>query len=500
MSEPAVGTEGRLLARNSVLNLLGWGIPMGAALVTVPLLIGGLGEERFGILTVGWVVLGYFGLFDFGIGRALTKVVAERLGARRMESVAPLVWTALLLMFLLGVVGALALSALAPWLVGSALKISPIYQAEALQVFYLLAFSLPWVITTTGLAGTLEANQSFGLVSALRAPLGVISYVGPLAVLPFSSSLVPVIGFLVAARVFAWGAYLLACLKVLPVLRRIVAPDRGEVRALARLGGWMTVSNVVSPLMTYLDRFLIGGLISMAVVGYYVTPYELVTKLWLVPNALLGVLFPAFAATFVSDRARTALLLDRGVRGIFLVMFPLTLVIMTLAHEGMSLWLGEEFAGHSAGVLRWLALGVFINCLGQAPFALLQGIGRPDVTGKLHLLELPLYVAAIWSLSRGFGLEGVAVAWVIRVTVDTAILFVLARRFLPESPRLLGGIGRMVLPALAVLGLAFLQEGIQEKLVFLLVAMAAFAPFAWFRILAPAERAHLQHRRAALGT
>ncbi|MET0398803.1 MAG: flippase [Longimicrobiaceae bacterium] len=499
MSDVAARTGGRLLARNSALNLVGWVLPMAAALVTVPLLIRGLGAERFGILTVGWVVLGYFGLFDLGVGRALTKMVSERLGTEHADELPPLVWTALLLMFLLGVAGAVVLALLAPWLVGHALKISPEYEGEALRTLYLLAFSLPWVISATGFSGILEANQSFGLVSGLRVPMGLFTYLSPLAVLPFSHSLVPVIALLVAGRIVAWAAHLAACLHVLPLLRRRVGVEWGRARGLMQLGGWMTVSNVVSPLMTYFDRFLIGGLISMAAVAYYVTPYELVTKLLMIPTALFGVLFPALAATFALDRSRTELLLGRGVRALFLLMFPVTLVVVTLAEEGMRLWLGSAFASQSSGVLQWLAVGVFINCLAQAPFSLIHGAGRPDITGKLHLVELPLYAGAIYFLSRAFGLEGVAMAWVLRVAVDTAVLYVAAGRFLPGGNRLVWSVARMVAVALPLFGVGILlRESLGGRLFFLAATVLVFVLFGWYRVLQPAERALFQRRQPAL--
>lgn len=498
MSDVATRTGGRLLARNSALNLMGWIVPMAVALVTVPLLIHGMGAERFGTLTVAWVVLGYFSLFDMGVGRALTKVVSERLGTHRDEDLPALVWTALLLMFLLGVAGAATLALLTPWLVGDVLKISAALEAETRHAFYLLAFSLPWVISTTGFSGVLEANQRFGLVSALRVPIGIFTYLSPLAVLPFSRSLTPVVVLLVVGRVIAWSGFLAACLHVLPVLRRRVVFEWGRVRGLVQLGGWMTVSNVVSPLMTYFDRFLVGGLISMAAVAYYVTPYELVTKLLLVPNAMFGVLFPALAATFAADRARTELILGRGVRVLFLVMFPATLVILTLAREGMTLWLGSEFAGHSAGVLRWLAVGVFVNCLAQAPFSLIQGAGRPDITGKLHLVELPLYAGAILFLSRTFGLEGVAMAWVLRVAVDTAVLYVAAGRFLPHGSSLVWSTARLVALALPLYGVGLALEGLGAKLLYLSATLLLFGLFGWYRVLQPAERALFQRRRPVL--
>ena len=73
-------TGGRRLARNVVWNLLGTGAPLLVAIVAIPLLIQGLGTARFGVLTLAWLVVGYFSLFDLGLGRALTKLVAEKLG------------------------------------------------------------------------------------------------------------------------------------------------------------------------------------------------------------------------------------------------------------------------------------------------------------------------------------------------------------------------------------------------------------------------------------
>ena len=73
--------SGPRLARNTLWSLLGQGAPLLAALVTIPVLVRNLGTERFGILTLIWMVIGYFSVFDLGLGRALTKLVAAKLGA-----------------------------------------------------------------------------------------------------------------------------------------------------------------------------------------------------------------------------------------------------------------------------------------------------------------------------------------------------------------------------------------------------------------------------------
>jgi O-antigen/teichoic acid export membrane protein len=489
MPDAAGLTGGRLLARNSILNLVGHGLPLVVALAAIPLLIRSMGTERFGVLTLAWMAIGYFSLFDFGLGRALTQVVAERMGAGQRDEVPVLTWTALLLMLGLGGVGAVVLALLSPWLVGSALRIPPALQGEALAAFFLLAISLPFVISTAALRGVLEAVQRFDLVNAVRIPLGVLTYLGPLLVLPFTNRLPPVVAVLVVGRVIAWAVHLWLCLHALPELRARPGLRWGMVGPLLRFGTWMTVTNIVSPLMVYLDRFFIGAFLSMSAVAFYVTPYEAVTKLWLIPGALLGVLFPAFAASFARDPQRTAVLFGRAVRIMVLLLFPLMLLLVTLAPEVLGLWLGADFTARSTSVLRWLAVGVLINSVGQVPFSVIQSVGRPDVTGKLHLIELPLYFAAmLWLLDR-HGIAGVAIAWTLRATLDTAVLFFFACRMLSGSAAVLRRMIPTAAAVLAALGGGMLLNGLAAKVVFLVAVLGAFGASAWLLVLHSDERA-----------
>jgi O-antigen/teichoic acid export membrane protein len=488
-------TGGRALARSALWNIVGQGAPLIAALITIPVVLRGLGTERFGALSLAWLLIGYFSVFDLGLGRALTMLVAEKLAARREEEIPALTWTALLLMLGLGVAGALLIAWPSDWLLSRALNVSPSLRDEMRMALRVLAACLPFVITTAGLRGLLEARQMFAAVNAVRIPMGVLTFAGPTLVLPFSRSLVPVVAVLALVRLATWAVHVALCLHAFPGLRGGPRPRAALLAPLLRLGGWMTVTNVVGPLMVYLDRFLIAGLVTLSAVAYYATPYEIVTKLLLVPTAVAQVLFPAFSASIVADRPRTALLFDRGLKSVFLVLFPATLVLVTLAPELLRLWLGREFAIESSGVLRWLAVGVFINGLAQVPFALVQGVGRPDYTAGLHLLELPFYLVAVWWLIHARGVEGAAIAWTARAGVDAVVL--------------LGAAGRMVVPlpsarwrlaaiatALAICGLGALVDDPLAKGLFLTLALAAFVALAWTLVLTAEER-HLAWRHLA---
>jgi O-antigen/teichoic acid export membrane protein len=447
------------------------------------------------VLTLAWALIGYASLFDIGLGRALTQLVAKKLGSGEDHEIPALVWTSLLLMLGLGVVGAVAIIAISPWLVHHALKVPEALQSEVVSSFRLLGLSVPVVILTAGLRGLLEAHQRFKLVNALRIPIGVFTFVGPLLVLPFSQSLVPVVGILVAGRLIGCLAHLLICFQVVPELRQRVVWRGRSAGPLLRFGGWMTVSNVVGPLMVTLDRFLIGALVSLTAVAYYTTPYEIVTKVWLLPGALMGVMFPAFSASFAQDGKRTSLLFGRCVKSLFLVLFPIMLCTVALAQDGLKFWLGAEFAQHSFRVLQWLAVGVFINSLAFVPFTMLQGVGRPDLTATLHLIELPLYLGLLWWLIGKRGIEGAAIAWSARVAVDGLFLFVLARRFLPGKSTMRLRTALMPAMALLILVVAAVLQGPIVKGLFLLGTILCFVLVTWFRIFTPEERTLAQSYR-----
>jgi hypothetical protein len=50
------------------------------------------------------------------------------------------------------------------------------------------------------------------------------------------------------------------------------------------------------------------------------------------------------------------------------------------------------------------------------------------VTAVFHLIELGLYLVALWFLSSHYGLVGAALAWLARVTLDWVLLHLAVRR------------------------------------------------------------------------
>lgn len=416
------------VTRSALLNFAGHAVPLVAALAAVPFLIATLDASRFGFLSIAWVIVGYFGLFDLGLGRALTRVIAERAGTAREGELPALARTALLLLAGVGVVMGGVLAAIAPWLCTDVLRLPDALQAEAASALQVLAVCLPFVTLTSALRGVLEAGLRFGWVNVLRIPLGMLTFLVPAAVAAHTTDLVALCLSLAALRVIGAVAHWAVCARLYPALVRPGAPSRQGLSEMFGYGLWLTVSNVVGPLMVYMDRFVIGALASVASVAYYTAPYEVVTRLWLIPAALTGVLFPVFAGSHLADHDRMRCVFRKGLLALAAVMLPLALAVAAGAGWWLEVWLGAEYAKEGTRVAQILCAGVLFNSLAHLPFSLLQAAGRADLTARLHLVELPFYVAALSWLIPAYGINGAALAWTGRCMVDAALLFIFARR------------------------------------------------------------------------
>ena len=502
MDEPASTDEqrrllsGRLLARSTAFSFGGQAATLLCAFIAVPLLIDALGTARFGVLTLAWVVIGYAQVFDLGIGRALTKLTAERIGSEEHGSEAPgLFWTGLAAMVALGVLAGAIVALLSPWLVRDVLNVPGPLETETLHAFWLLAASLPLAISGAALRAHLEAWQRFDLTNAVMVPTAAVTYFGPLLMLAFADSLVAAVSAVVASRVISWLVNLALVLRISPDLRRERRARRSLLRPLLTFGGWVTATNVTNAFMVAADRFLVGAVASITAVAYFGTPYEVVSKLWLVSIALANVFFPAFALSLAAQPRRTATIFGGALRFGFIGLFPITLALVTFAHEGLDLWLGAQFADNSEHVLQWLAVGVLFSSLVQLGSGLVQS-GRPDLTARLALVELPVYLGCFWLALKAGGIEAAAAVWAAKAVFEGVVLFLFIRRLSPASAAAIAPLAWSLLAAGMAFAVAFQLDSPELKAAFLALALAAFAPLAWRRILGGEERDRVRNRLA----
>ncbi|QWA29930.1 flippase [Pseudomonas sp. RC3H12] len=415
------------VVKGAILNLGGLGLPMIVAVFTIPYLIHLLGAEKFGLLALMWAVVSYAGIFDLGLGRALTMQIAMFDRQACLSTLGAIIGTAYVLMAAVSIVLGVLIFLISGEIVSLVKGVTD--PQETVTAFQVMSVSIPFIILASGFRGVLEARQAFGRVNAVRLPLGVYTFVGPVLVgMIFGARLDLIAVVLVLGRVLACAVYWHSARRhVAPIEHGQLAWDRRHVKSLCASGGWLSVASVVGPIMTYADRFVLGGLVSANAVAFYVTPNELVTKLWILPGALTAVLFPLFSGGFSSsDRKATRHLFDLSSAAIFGIIAPLSLALAVLSYDLLALWVGAEFAREGQMLLVIFAFAILVNCMAHVPLTLLQGTGSARAVALLQVIEIPIFLGVLWGLTLNFGVLGAAYAWVVRAVFDTAFMMYLA--------------------------------------------------------------------------
>jgi O-antigen/teichoic acid export membrane protein len=462
------GSEGRRssISRNASFNILGSVLPMFVTLATVPPYLKLIGDVRFGVLSLVWVFLGYFGLFEMGLGRATSKYIAQLKNdpGKTRESV---FWTALLVNLAVGTVGGLLLLAVASLTMPYWLKAGGDIQAEVARSMPWLAAAVPVATLTSVLVGALEGREEFGAINSQQIGATVAFQLIPLAIASF---LGPRIDWLVAASVLTRVAtnvpLFVFCVRRVP-LRGMPYISREWVVRLWRFGIWITVSGIASPILTSLDRFVIGFAQGAQAVTYYAIPYGFASKLTVFPSSVSRALFPRFSADQSSGARQMGV---RAVLGLASILTPIVVMAILAADPFFRLWIGSAAAARCVHAGELLLIGIWINALAYIPNGLLQAQGRPDLPAKFHIAELLPFVAILWVGTHFWGVTGAATAWCIRALGDAILLFTATDMLRATIVRLIPAI---VLTSFALITALLLGEHLLMRLLLFILLAAA---------------------------
>ena len=411
------------LRNNTVYNLLGSVVPAAMALVTIPLLLDKVGEVRFGVLALVWLLLGHFAVFDLGLSRATANRIA-RLAPHDLPARRQVFWTSLWLNLCCGTVGALILLVAAEPLMGYVLSSADAVRQE-------VSHSLPWIaaavpLTAIGgmLAGALEGRERFAAVNGLQAAGAAATHAAPVvAAYAVGTELDVLIAALVLARTGSVLMLLAANLRVV-VPGRPCIPQLTHMRELFRYGAWISVSALLVPFFMTLDKFMIGAMLGAGMVAYYAVPDQLVRRISVLPMAFGRSMFPRVSAL---DGAASYELSLRYARVLVAVVTPVVATCSVAMNPFLSVWIDPGFAELATGPGVVLAAGIWLNGIAMVPYSYLQGTGRPDITAKCHLLEILPHVIALWLSIRFFGAVGAAAAMLAVTALDSGLLMALAR-------------------------------------------------------------------------
>lgn len=404
------------LIRNSIWNFSGYIIPMFVALPALGYIARVLGAERFGIFTLCTAIVGYASIFDAGLTRAVIREISFfRNNASEKNNI---IATSNLAILFMGFVGTFFLYFSSTSLV-NLLNVSIIYKNDTILSFKILSITIPIFLMNQIWVSYLEGEENFLNINLQRCISSSLIAGLPAIFILLEPSLTYAMLGLVLGRCFSLAlAYICARKLIIAAGFKI---HLVTLKRLLKFGGWITVSNILSPVMSYFDRFILSNLQGASMVSLYTAPSEIVNRLTNIPWALARALFPKLSSTeLIKERKKNEL---SAYLILSIICLPGIIIGITFSHFFLEIWLGVNYADKSAFILQVLLVGFVFNSFAQVPFASIQASGKAKVTALVHCIELVPYLIGLYWMIKNFGVVGVAYSWTIRVTIDFVILF-----------------------------------------------------------------------------
>lgn len=404
------------LIKNSIWNVSGYIIPTIVAIPALGFLARVLGTEQFGIFTLAMAIVGYASIFDAGLTRAVVREVSINRNLEKEKH--KIISSATICVFFLSCFGSLLIYIFLPQIV-NLLNVSANIIPEVRESLSILALSIPVFLLNQIWLAILEGEERFGVVNIQKSISNSLIAGLPALFVLYEKDLSSAMWGLLAGRIVSMLLSFVISRK--DIIQAGLAFDRITFKRLISFGGWITVSNIISPLMSYMDRFIVSNILGANSIAFYTVPAEAITRISLIPGALGRAIFPKLSsANNKEDLLRQQLF---GYKLLAVACIPIAIIGAFFSESILTLWMGPDYSGTPAMVLRILLLGFLFNAFAQIPFANIQAIGKAKITAMLHLIELVPYLTVLYFLVHHMGIIGVAVAWTARVAVDYIVLY-----------------------------------------------------------------------------
>jgi O-antigen/teichoic acid export membrane protein len=418
------------VAQSALFNLAGILASALYALLLIPLIVGYVGVEQFGLWSLVLALSGYLGLVDLGMGSSFVKYVAEFAHLGKFDDVNRVVQHGLGFYLIIGAAMLAAGYLLFPFLF-RVLQVSPVHYGLAFTVFMLalVGFGISSVLNVVGsvLSGIQRADalnmvilgmfaaKFFGIWFALHRGYGLVGLmVADLAV-----------GFATVAPMI-WVAR-----KHFPYLSfHVLSYDASLMRRLLRFGGQLQVSKLAEVVQSQFDKLLLTRFIGLGAVSLYDFGSRPLVRLRTLPLTAIASIVPAISALDVMENtARIQAALTRATKYVIILALPVFAFLISFAHEFLRLWLGESY-DQSAVTLQILSVAYLASVV-AAPLALVsQGKGEPKHQMRATLLQVFVNVLLSTLLVMQFGYFGaVAGTTVAMITGAAVFLGTYGRRF-----------------------------------------------------------------------
>ena len=396
-----------LLASSTVMVLAQvWGMLL--TLCITPYIYHSLGSAGYGLFCLVLVLANYLTVVDLGFGWGIIKFVAQYAAGRDFAKMEGVIRVSIWMSLALGVIMAIAVAFLAPWLVHSVFNV-PASQTRAVTAGVVLAGGACILLLQSNvLAGVLKGLQRFDIAVGLRSISLTVRMLGYLLLLAagyglFSLWLLTVLSILACTLAYGWSIK-----RLIPSVRLFPRFDRSSFKEIFSFSALAFGTRLFTMPYFYLDKLFIGALLPAAALSYYVIPFNLAQKIGGVGGLVVSVLVPS-ASVRSQDRDQLRKFYRRVVPVTYSVILPVTVVAVTIGPQFLGYWIDTEFASLASLPLTLVAVGFGAIALGSVDGTFVESVGRPRIRTTIYCCLAVVALPLCYVLTSRFGINGTAV-------------------------------------------------------------------------------------------
>jgi O-antigen/teichoic acid export membrane protein len=400
--------------RHIAVNLIGAALPILVILVTVPLYLHAIGADKYGALSLVWIVFGYFGILDFGVSRSVTTAISR---AEGRQAKADIIWSATALNTVWGaviaVVGGGGFLAYAAHSGNEMVK-------DVVEALPLMMVGIPILMVTSTLNGALDGEERFKMANGLQLTGSILYQVVPLLTAYYVSDRLSV---LITAVILCRMVLLLlygAVVARLFDLLALFSVSKSTMMSLLKFGSSIAAVNILDPIFSRIDQVVIARLSGASDVAAYSIALNSIGRLSILPLAMSRSIFPKLSLGTMDDHRDDLFVAKNKIIWIWTGLCCAAILASDVVYY---LWLRDPIYADVSAVAKVFVVGLWANCLSILPYTALQAGGRSMTILKAHLAEMPFYAVVLVVLTYYYGPIGAAAAYGVRNFADYLILW-----------------------------------------------------------------------------
>jgi len=403
-------------------NFTGQGCILLISFFATPFILHKLDVNLYGIYMLVGAAMGYLGFLQLGLGPASVKYIAEYLAKKQELKIRSAFWSCIIIYVILGFCAVLTVFCSANFVIVRFFKISPFFSATAVLALKLGALEFLVTMISAVVSGIMRSLNRFDILNRIDVSLYALQIGLSVIVLLAGFSLPALIAVNICVKGIGIFVYWSFACRYLPFLRKPYW-ETNSLRELLKFGGFITVSQVLSPILNNVEKIFLSSLRSVASLAYYSVPASLIARASVIPYSFSSVLFPIFSYSWAEGNKRLNQELHYRSSLYIIHIYAFFMVFFLVFGESfLTFWVGRDFAVKSAGILAVIAVSGLFSTAAYPSLAVLQGMGRPAIPAVLSLAEVIIYVPCSYFLINKFGTLGAAYVWLGRVFVDMFFL------------------------------------------------------------------------------